>query len=117
MGVRDFAGRVTLLGLAPVAALITLVAVFFEHVTVKRQEDLGRVTFGFPLDWLVQDQSTRSPPFPWEASVASPWEHPTHVAFVPLVADLLFAYAVLLAAVFFGWLVFRSVIGVVRRSQ
>jgi hypothetical protein len=64
--------------------------------------------FGYPFDWLAQDQTTLNAPFPATLSPASPWENPTTVAFGPLLLDALVVYLVLLG----GW----SVAGLTRRS-
>lgn len=101
MGVRTGSRRVAL-WLAPLAGFIAVVPLFMEDVTVRRHEDLKHVMFGFPLDWLAQDQSALSPPFPHEMSFGSPLENPTNVAFGPLIADLLIVYVVLLAVVLIG---------------
>lgn len=68
--------------------------------------------FGYPLDWLAQNQTTLDPPFPARLSPASPWENPTSVAFGPLLVDVLVVYVVLVV----GWLVGRSALRAIRSS-
>jgi hypothetical protein len=65
--------------------------------------------FGYPLDWLVQDQSRLDPSFPETIPSGSPWENPTSVAIWPLVIDVLVAYVGLLLALFLGRMVLRRI--------
>jgi hypothetical protein len=86
--------------LALSAVGLTLATALFDHDTIASRSGLARVTFGLPLDWLVQDQSSLDPPFPWNATFISPWEYPVSVALFPLVFDALAVYVVLLAGLF-----------------
>jgi hypothetical protein len=106
MGMGRSVRRVTLWGLVP--AVVTLAGAFFDRVAVVNREDLGGVTFGTPFGWLMQDQNSMSPPFPHEQTFVSPWEHPTGVAFGPLIADFLIVCVVLLMVGFVGRLVLRA---------
>ncbi len=101
-----------LAGLALVAVLVALVAALNDFATVTGREALGRVMFGYPLNWLAQNQTTLDPPFPATVSPASPWENPTSVAFGPLLVDVLAVYGLLLV----GWFVGRSAFRDVRTS-
>lgn len=94
----------TLAGPVPVAALVTVVAAFFDHALVTTRHDLGSVRYGVPFDWLAQDHRWMSPPFPMELELSPglPQENPTSVEFFPFLADFLFVYAILLAAVLLG---------------
>ena len=83
--------------LIPAAATVTLVLGLFDRVTVASHAALARLTFGHPLAWLSQDQSSLEPPIPATMRFVSPWEHPASVALVPLLLDVLIACAVLLA--------------------
>ncbi|WP_248580941.1 hypothetical protein [Nocardioides sp. InS609-2] len=105
-------GRV-LAGLAFVAALVATASVLLDRVTVASGEALGHLGFGFPMTWLVQDQSALSPPYPTDLSPASPWENPTSVAIGPLVVDALVAYVLLVG----GWLISHPVLRHLRTSH
>jgi hypothetical protein len=94
-----------LAALALVAAPVAFLAALIDRTTVTSHEALGRVMFGYPLDWLAQNQTAMDPPFPATLSPASPWENPTSFALGPLIVDVLVVYAVLLVI----WLVGRSV--------
>jgi hypothetical protein len=86
--------------LALVAVGVTLATALLNQETIAGRSDLGRARFGLPLDWLVQDQSSLDPPFPFDATFISPWEYPASVALFPLVFDVLVVYAVLLVGLF-----------------
>jgi hypothetical protein len=83
-----------------IAVGITLATALIDHDTTASRSGLARVTFGLPLDWLVQDQSSLDPPFPWNATFISPWENPVSVALFPVVFGGIAVYAVLLAGLF-----------------
>ena len=86
------------LALAPLAAL-AVTAVFamalVDGATATSTQELHRLAFGMPQDWLIQNQEAYDPPYPYAASPASPWENPTSVALAPLVVDVLGVLAVL----------------------
>jgi hypothetical protein len=83
-----------------------MMAALVDRDTVTAHGGLGRVTFGYPLGWLSQNQTALDPAFPAKLSAGSPWENPTSVAFAPLVGDVLIVSAVLLG----GWFVGRRVL-------
>jgi hypothetical protein len=95
-----------LAGLALAAALVAFMATFIDRAWVTGHGGLARVTFGYPLGWLAQNQTALDPSFPARLSPAAPWENPTSVAFGPLLVDVLVVYAVLLV----GWFVGRSIL-------
>jgi hypothetical protein len=79
--------------------IITSVAAFLDHAVVASQEGLKEVTFGRPVGWLVQNQSSMDPPrFPRTMSPLQPENNPTHLLVVPLVLDLAIVYATLCVA-------------------
>ena len=96
------------LPLAVAAVLATCVPLFFQHVTVTSSAQLERMRFGVPFRWVVQDQSWRSQPFPYELGVDSPRQSPTFMVFPAFVADVLILYVAVAAVVFVGWLAYRS---------
>ena len=81
-------------------------AALLDRVTVTAEDSLGKVMFGFPLDWLAQDRSASRPPLPAAMAPTSPWENPTSVELGPLLADVLVIYAVLVA----GWFIARTLV-------
>lgn len=106
-------GRAAVVGLGLLAVLVAVGAALIDRATVKNQEELGRVAFGYPLRWLAQNQTNLDPSFPANLSPASPWENPTSVAFGPLCGDVLVVYVLLLV----GWFAGRSVLRSVRASS
>ena len=98
-----------LAGLALVATLVAFIAALVDRPTVTAHGALGRVTFGYPLGWLAQDQTALDPSLPARLSPTSPWENPTSVTFGPLLVDVLVIYAVLLVVWLVGrWLLRRT---------
>ncbi len=80
--------------------------VLLDEVEVRSQQGFGRVAFGGPLNWITQDQAL-DPPFSHSASIASPWENPTAIDWLPLVVNLV-VVGLVLAVVWRGVLVMLS---------
>jgi len=71
-----------------VSAAVVVLGALLDRATVATASGLAVLRFGGPLAWLSQDQSGLDPPLPDEARLASPWEHPTSVAWLPFVAEV-----------------------------
>ena len=94
---------------APLIGLLSLVAVgalaLLEHPRAASHDALRTLGFGWPADWLVQDQTQVDPPsYPRQMSFISPWEHPATVHALALLLDLAVALVVLTAL----WLLLRE---------
>jgi hypothetical protein len=87
-------GLLLVVGLV-VAVAVVLGGLLVDHQTVTNVRDQRSLDVGLPLAWVHQDQSASDPPFPADAFVASPWDHPTSVSPAPFLADVGLAYAVL----------------------
>lgn len=97
----------TLLGLSVLSLLVVVASPWWDTDRVASKEDQADVSLGLPVPWLHQDQSSVDPPLPWHLGPASPWEHPTTVAFGAFLADVALV-AVVLGLI--GWPL-RAVIG------
>lgn len=53
------------------ACIVTL-ATAFRGVKVSNKADLGAVSCGWPLQFVVQDQSRKDPPYPWTVRCGLP---------------------------------------------
>jgi hypothetical protein len=93
---------------AVVPVLVLFLSALIDHATVTGRAGLTRVMFGYPLDWLAQDQTRLDQPFPVKLSPGSPWENPTSVASGPLIFDVLVVYSVFLLAWFVGRAILRG---------
>jgi hypothetical protein len=102
--------------LAPWAAALTVFAAIVDHATVDSRAGLRSVSFGWPFNWLNQDLTAMSPPFPIELSADSPWENPTSVALGAFVVDFLVVYAIVLSGLVVGIFIYREVTAAARRS-
>lgn len=89
---------VVLLG---VLGVVVLALLLVDRVTVRTAGDLGSVHLGLPCAWVHQEQGV-DPPLPWRAGLLSPWEHPTTLSVLPLLADLVLVGAVVVAAWWLG---------------
>ncbi len=63
-------------------------SVFWTSVRVENKVDLENVRLGFPFAFMIQDQTRYDPPFPYRVSFYSPWENPTSVDGVALLASI-----------------------------
>jgi hypothetical protein len=77
------------------SALVVLVASVLDRETVRDAADQRSLDFGLPFAWIHQDQSSLDPPYPWSATVAGPWEHPTSLSGLALALDVLVVAVVL----------------------
>jgi len=66
----------------------TFISPFFISSIVTDEVELKKVAFGFPFPFVVQDLSGYSPPFPYKMDLSSPWENPTYINFLSLLASL-----------------------------
>jgi hypothetical protein len=103
-GMAGVRGRrwVTALALVAVAIVIVFLGAWFDRPTVDDRQDLAEVALGTPWSWLVQDQTSQDPPFPYRTAFVSPLEDPTTVTWRALGADLIVVVAVLAALVRLG---------------
>jgi len=58
---------------------LVLVSPFMTTETVHNYDELKEVSFGFPIPFVIQDQSHYDPPFPYDMSFSSPWETSTTI--------------------------------------
>lgn len=73
-----------------------LAAALLDRTTAHSHHALAELSFGRPLGWLLQDQSSADPPLPDRRVFASPWENPTGVDALPLMLDLALVLAFLI---------------------
>jgi len=85
------------LAVATVLVLFTLAG--SVHVTKVPQQ--SSLTYGWPLGWLTQDQSSADPPLPFDLVVGSPQEFPTKIRWSAFLVDLAVFWLPLLAAVYY----------------
>ena len=71
------------------AILLVLMSPFFSKSSVSNYDDLKNAAFGFPFAFVNQDLSSFDPPFPYVMSISSPWENPTSINLLSLIASLL----------------------------
>ncbi len=81
------------------AFIIAFSSVLWTSKTVTSESDLKNLWFGQPLDFAIQDQSDHydPPSYPWRTSFTLPQENPTHIAWWPLVMDILFFALIIFA--------------------
>jgi hypothetical protein len=88
----------TTLAYVCLASAAVLFGALYDQVVVTTRHEQASVAFGEPMPWLVQDQTVYDPPVPDTVGVSSPWENPTSVEALPLLADLAIAGTPLAAA-------------------
>ena len=75
-------------------------SIFWTNDTAYSKQDLASMHFGFPLDFLVADQSRYDPPYPYTMKYCGPWTCPATTAWIPLAVNVLF-FASIFAALSF----------------
>lgn len=78
------------LGLSLIIGTVLLVVSLFVPVKVTDQSAAGAVKLGWPLHYIIQDQSSLDPPYPTRSSFLSINEYPTEISWSYLVADFVF---------------------------
>jgi hypothetical protein len=82
--------RLRLIMIIVLFTLLVLISPFLTKDTIQSAEELKSVSFGFPWPFVIQDQSQYDPPFPYDASFASPWENPTTIDIGTFIFSLFF---------------------------
>lgn len=89
---KKFLLNILFLALACTATLLT----GFRDVKVFSKTDLSEVSCGWPLQFIVQDQSRKDPPYPWTVRCGLPFslEDPIRFFYWPqFIIDILAFYA------------------------
>ena len=67
-----------------------------QKVEVFNKDDLRTLSCGWPLKFMVNDQSWRDPPFPWKISCfAGEWGDPIEFRWPQFITDVLVFYALI----------------------
>lgn len=66
---------------------LTMLFTRLDMVELHGNSDLKHLNFGFPLPFVLQDQSGYGPPYRTKAGFSSPWECPTHLNQLAFLAD------------------------------
>jgi hypothetical protein len=76
------------------AAIIGTTFFHADHATTR--SDTRHLSYGFPLTWVTQDQSTfvQQPDLPASTTLGSPWHNPTSTSVGRLMEDFLILGAV-----------------------
>ncbi|GEN52335.1 hypothetical protein [Halobacillus faecis] len=82
------------------ANIFVLISPFFSTETVSNDQELENVTLGFPFEFVIQDQTYFTPPYPYETGLATPLEHPTTFNPLLLLASLFIANGLVYVAFF-----------------
>jgi hypothetical protein len=69
----------------------------FLSIRVETRQDLSQVRLGWPLTFVIQDQSKYEPPLPWWVRFYSPLEVPTWVSLPQLVLSVLLVFGGIIA--------------------
>ncbi|QPC45915.1 hypothetical protein [Mangrovibacillus cuniculi] len=71
--------------------------------TVDDQTQLEEVTFGFPFAFVKQNQTSLTPPMPYEATLLSANEHPTSLLFGYLFLSFILMNSAYLFLALWSW--------------
>jgi hypothetical protein len=93
---------------------ILVAAALRDSDPVATRAGLRSVDLGWPLVWVHQDQSSLDPPLPSRLGLASPLEHPTHLAGAAFLGNLLIGFTVVLVV---GLLMIALAVALARRSR
>jgi len=97
-------------------SILFVVSSVLIPVTITERAEFTRVKFGYPLKFIIQDQFTgalghpEGPSLPYPLTVLSPWENPTQIRWIPLLANLVIVCSCVI-------LVYRTVIWIRRNDD
>ncbi len=81
-------------------AIFLTASTMFKSVEVFSHSDLNTVSCGWPLNFIVQDQGWRDPPYPWKVPcLASPLESSIKFNWQYFILDTAFFYLLILALI------------------
>ncbi len=96
---RELRTSIVLLAALALALLIIAATLLVPH-TVGSADDLAAVPFGWPTHFVVQDQSSLTPPaFPYRTRLLSPQEHPARLDWPALAISAIFVFGFVLMIV------------------
>ena len=79
-----------------IAFVAVWVVVANQKVEVFNKDDLRALSCGWPLEFVVNDQSRLDPPFPWKIScLGSPLDNPFKFYWPQFIIDVLIFYALI----------------------
>lgn len=85
-----------LLALILLSFFIALSSAFWTSAIITRKEEQRHVQFGWPLEYVEQNQEQLDPPYPWELKLGIPQEYPSTILWGALLIDTGFFSIVLL---------------------
>lgn len=79
------------------ALIITILILYFSttlpKTVINNKSELLEVRCGWPLHYMIQDQSWRDPSYPWQTSCGFyALEEPTHILWIPFFANVTIIY-------------------------
>lgn len=75
------------------SVLFILASVFFP-ITVYSRSDLTQVRLGYPLAFVIQQQSYAPSSFPWQTHLYSVWENPTQILWLQFLVNIAIVFGV-----------------------
>ena len=97
-----------------VIALVVVWLTAYQKVEVFNKDDLSAVACGWPLKFIVSDQSWRDPPFPWDSSCFSnEWGNSIAFRWPLFIADAIVFYIFII----FLWRAYVIIKKKVRRAM
>src|SRR3989338_9625698 len=77
-----------------IAFVVVWIIIVNQKIEVFNKDDLRVLSCGWPLKFIVNDQSRIDPPFPWKIScLGSPLDDPFKFYWPQLIIDVLIFYA------------------------
>jgi len=80
----------------------------YLQMEVQTQEELSHISCGWPIPFLVSDQSWRDPPLPWDVSCADAgWDDARMFSWSAFIVDMAFFFVVMVGL----WWCLRAITG------
>lgn len=74
--------------MALLALTVTVIVAAVDRYKVVDEVSATQTAYGWPANWLYQDQSALDSPYPRSARLALPQEHPIDVQLWPFILDV-----------------------------
>ena len=83
-----------------VLGIVAIIGTLFIPQTISTKAEQAHVYLGFPVAYVIQNQTRYDPPYPWRTQFRSIWEDPTEIIWVNLLLETIIAGIVVVVVMY-----------------